>query len=272
MAAGNAHTDQVQRNLIEYHRLFAEVPGISFVDEDVVYIACQGLPESKVIRTKFTNRDLSQRIERTLDDIGRTTASVDWLVFPGCEPTDLGKQLIKHGEGAADGWQLIGEVGGPGGIWMLGDLTSLSVEPIVSPDFHVIRVRSEAQLDEWERINLKGFGSSDYQVLYGAFSRHGLGPDSKALHYIGYLDNEPVTSATLFLAAGIAGIYNVSTPEAFRRQGFGSAVTHAALQDAQQGGYRTAFLQSSGLGKGVYGNLGFATTDFGIREYAWKKR
>jgi predicted GNAT family acetyltransferase len=272
VAIGNEHTGQVQENLIAYHRLFANLPGIRFVEEEIVYIACQGLPEPKVMRTNFTDGEISRRVERALARIGKTTKSIDWLVFPSCQPADLGKQLIKHAKAAADGWRLVGEIGGTGGIWMLAELTSLSDGPSVSPNIRVIRVRNEAQLKEWERINLKGFSSNDYQVLYNAFSRQGLGPDSSALHYIGYLNDQPVTSATLFLAGGIAGVYNVSTPEVFRRQGFGSAITHAALEDAIQRGYRTAFLQSSSLGKGVYSDLGFVTTDFGIREYVWRKR
>jgi hypothetical protein len=272
MATANEHADQVQRNLIEYHRLFMGLPGVSFVDEDVVYIACQGLPGSKVIGTNFTTGDLSKRINETLDRVGRTTASIDWLVFSHCQPPDLGEQLIEYSKVAADGWRLTGDVGGPGGIWMLADLTPLSDRPDVDRNFCVRRVRSETQLKEWEAINLEGFGSNDHQVLYGAFSRHGFSSDASALHYVGYLNDEAVTSATLFLGAGIAGIYNVSTPEAWRRQGFGSAITHATLRDAQQRDYQKAFLQSSHLGKGVYSNLGFVTADFGIREYVWQKR
>lgn len=272
MLTGNKYASQVQENLIAYHRLFADLPGISFIEEEIVYIACRGLPEPKVLRTNFTGSDISGSVKNALDRIGRTTKNIDWLLFPSCQPADLDNQLIKHADAAADGWRLVGKVGGPGGIWMLAELTSLSDRPYVSPNFHVIRVSNEDQLREWERINLKGFGSNEDQILYGAFLRQGFGTDSNVLNYIGFLNDQPITSATLFLAGGIAAVYNVSTPESFRRQGFGSAITRAALEDAIHRGYRSAFLQSSTLGKSVYSNLGFTTTDFGIREYVWQKR
>lgn len=269
---GSDYTHQVQRNLIEYHRLFADITGISFVDDDIVYLACKGLPGSIVLRTNFSDADISLRVEKALDRIGQVTNSIDWWVFPSCRPADLGEQLIQHAKALACDWQLVGDVAGPGGIWMLADLTSLSDAPSVSPDFRVERVGDAAQLKEWVAINAEGFGSDDYQVFSDAFARHGFGPDASALHYIGYLNDQPVSSATLFLAGEIASVFNVSTPEPLRRQGFGSAVTYAALQDAPKRGYRTAYLQSSGLGRGVYIGLGFTITDFGIREYVWQKR
>ena len=42
---------------------------------------------------------------------------------------------------------------------------------------------------------------------------------------MGYVDQQPVTSSTVLLTEGMASIYNVSTPEAYRRRGFGTAIT-----------------------------------------------
>lgn len=272
--SGNEYTDQVQENLIAYFRLFEGLPGVTFVEEDIVFVASQGLPGSQVLRTRVPDEVVEQRLDEALSQIGQSSDGVDWFVFPSCRPDDLGQRLVTHGEagGPNGAWRLFGKIGGPGGTWMVADLASLANHASVPANFHIKQARDLTQLKAWEKINAKGFGSDNYQIFYDAFARHGFGPEANALHFIGYLGDEPVTSATLFLAGGIASVFNVSTPEALRRQGFGSAITYAALQEAPKRGYQTAYIWSSPLGRGVYGKLGFAITDFGVREYQWQKR
>jgi len=57
-----------------------------------------------------------------------------------------------------------------------------------------------------------------------------------------------------------------------RRQGFGAAITLAALQHARALGHRWTWIWASSLGRSVYEKLGFVMADFGVREYQWKKR
>ena len=272
--AGDELSDRVQANLIAYHRLFAGLPGITVVEDDIVFIASRGFPGSLVLGTRFPDEAIEHRIDESLSEIGRRTDSIDWFVFPSCQPTDLGNRLAEHGHaGRPDsGWRLFGKVGGRGGIWMLGDLATLSDGPSVPPGFRVDRVSEHAQLEQWALINAEGFGGDYHQIIYDAFVLQGFGRGADLQNYVGFVADEPVTSATLFLAGGIASIYNVSTPESLRRQGFGGAITHAALREAPGRGYQTAFIQSSELGKNVYGSLGFVVRDFGIREYQWHKQ
>ena len=153
---------------------------------------------------------------------------------------------------------------------MIAELDALA-SPTVSTYFHVEQV-VEPMLQAWKLINTQGFGGGDYQVFFDAFARHGFDEDAVALHYIGYMDKQPVTSAILILGGGIASVYNVSTPEALRRRGFGSAITYAVLLEASKRGYKSAYVWSSRLGRRVNGKLGFVTSDFGIREYQWQRR
>ena len=63
----------------------------------------------------------------------------------------------------------------------------------------------------------------------------------------------------------IVGLYNISTLEAFRRRGVGTALTLQTLLDARDGGFRTATLQAA-AGVSIYTGIGF--TPFGdITEY-----
>jgi hypothetical protein len=252
--------DQMQENLIAYFRLFAGLPGVTFVESDVTwFVNASGEVGNHALRAQLDGGDIERRIDAILGEFGQYADQVDWLVFPGCRPLDLGKRL------EARGMQ-----GGLGGIWMLADLASLPSAPMVSDTFHIEQVRDSTALEIWKQISAEGFGS-DTQIYYDAYARHGFGADAISLHYIGYLGDQPATSSTLLLAGGIASVYDVSTPPALRRQGYGGAITFAMLQAARIRGYRHAWIWSSPMGQSVYRKLGFVAADFGVREYRWHR-
>ena len=273
--SGMARINQIQENFIAYFRLFAGLPGVIFVEEDITWIFSK-VPGKTVLKTNISDDVTEQRMNEVFSQFGQHCDHFDWLVFPSCRPRNLGERLVVKGKqgGPEATWSLHGEIGAQGGIWMLADLKSMADSPPVPARFHTERVSDPTLLEEWRRINSEGFGASvesGCQTHYDAYAGHGFESDATALHYIGYLDDKPVTSATLLLAGGIASVYGDSTPPYLRRKGFGSAVTFAAFQDAYERGYETAFVQSSRMGVGAYRRIGFVTTDLGIREFQWKK-
>lgn len=139
-----------------------------------------------------------------------------------------------------------------------------------SERFRIEQVRSLSMLEEWRQISAAGFGS-DVQIHADAYARHGFGDTACSLHYIGYLDDQAVTSATLLLAGGIAGLWDVSTPPALRGRGFGSLISQHLLDEAQRHGYHQAWVWSSRMGQRVYQRVGFIAVDVGVREYQWQK-
>lgn len=274
--------NQIQENLIAYFRLFAGLPGVTFVEEaDVTWIASKGFPGNLVLRSQLPVAGLDQRLDEILHRIGQTTHAVDWFVFPSCLPIWLGEQLATRGgaDNANDNWRLVGQAGGPGGDWLVADLAMLPSAPPVADRFHIEAAQDQPMLEKWLMAFVAGFGHDvpalekiKEHTFYAAYARRGFGPDADALHAIGYLDEQPVTSASLFLAGGIASLFTVSTPPAFRRQGFGSAISWAMLQEAQTRGYAQAYVWSSTLGKSVYQGIGFVPIALGMREYSWQKR
>jgi GNAT superfamily N-acetyltransferase len=251
--------DQVQENMLAYFRLFAGLPGITVVDEDVFWlVSTRGEPGNHLLRTRIPG-DAERRIDAIFNQIGQSTDQIDWLVFPGCRPTDLGTRLEARGM-----------IGGPGGTWMLTDLPARHSPFPIPKRFHIEQVRDLEMLDTWKHVSAAGFGV-DVQIHTDAYARHSFGSAAVSLHYIGYLDDAPVTSATLLLAGGIAGIWDVSTPPAVRGQGFGSAITLHMLHETHQRGYQQAWVWSSKMGKGVYSKVGFVPADFGVREYQWHR-
>jgi ribosomal protein S18 acetylase RimI-like enzyme len=79
--------------------------------------------------------------------------------------------------------------------------------------------------------------------------------------YLGEVDGQPVTTGVGLTLGSYVGIFNIATPPACRRRGYGAAVTARAVADGVAAGAKWAWLQSSPAGYQVYQRLGFRTTE-----------
>lgn len=148
------------------------------------------------------------------------------------------------------------------------DLGELQEPPHVPVEIRPV-VGAE-DLKVWARIFAAGFEVPDsfagpLHELYDSLR----GAGSPLRHYVAFLDGEPVATSSLFLGAGVAGIYDVATLRAARGKGIGSAVTAAPLLEARSGGCRIGILQASQLGVPVYERLGFRTV-CAMECFVWK--
>lgn len=258
--------DQLQRamqaNYIEYFRPFQMLPSAQFYEDDeVTWVLPMGAPGNHVLRADFSAESIPQKLKTLFETLDQYVYVVRWLVYEHDSPSDLGDQLAEFG--------LTGSTGEP---CMLRNLDQLPPQSKID-ELKIVQVTTEAQLDDWRRATGNGFGGG--YLLAGRWSEtyrlDGLQPDGDFLHYIGYFQGKPVTSASLLLAGGIAGIYDVSTDPAYRKRGFASAITLAQLHEAKRRGFSHAYLRSSKEGKPVYERLGFETHCY-EREYLWRSR
>jgi ribosomal protein S18 acetylase RimI-like enzyme len=79
--------------------------------------------------------------------------------------------------------------------------------------------------------------------------------------YLGEVGDEPVTTGLGVTLGSYVGIFNIATPPAQRRRGYGAAVTARAVSDGLAAGATWAWLQSSEPGYPVYQRLGFRTVE-----------
>ncbi len=141
--------------------------------------------------------------------------------------------------------------------WMALVLDELP-DTVRRPDGLEIRVVDDkAALDVWIDTFARGYELQPEwkEPLAGIYQA--LGCDLPLRHYIAFLQGAPLAAASLFLAEGVAGIWNVATVKETRGQGLGSAIVWQALRDARQMGYSIAALESSKMGYPVYRRLGF---------------
>jgi ribosomal protein S18 acetylase RimI-like enzyme len=129
-------------------------------------------------------------------------------------------------------------------------------ESAVPPhDLRVERVRTPAMLAAFERSQHRGFETPELAKLgtFGVFAPRLL--EDPAMHILAIRDHsgEVVSSAMAYVACGVAGIYSVATPPEHRRQGYGEAVTRAAINAARL----PAVLQPSAMGEAIYRRMGF---------------
>jgi GNAT superfamily N-acetyltransferase len=230
---------------------FGRAPSVSIRDDRELFWFLTGLPDPAFNSIMYANLG-SGRIDAAVAELRALRAAhsvpMNWLIGPTSRPTDLADQLVARGfEHKVDLTPMTRSL-----VDALPD-----VDPV--PGFTIERVVDSAALAEWIDAEVRGFETEGPTAQGLAAMRRGMGlwPRIPMRYFLGRLDGVPVATASLLLAGGIAGIYDVSTVPAARRRGIGAVMTVAALQEARALSYETAFLQPSEMGEALYRRLGF---------------
>lgn len=243
---------------------FAYLPGLTegmLVEEGLdLVLVDSGLPTdtfNAVCRAKLGRDCAARRIEAAILHFRRKNLPFSWWVGPLSEPATLGEELERYGLSFAEK-----EVG------MAADISHLSESTTNPEGLEIRRVSDERELSDYAQAIAANWNPPDEAVsaFYSLVATPALEPDCPARLFLGYALGEPVAASECFLFAGVAGVYNVVTTARARRQGFGSALTDAALREAREAGYRTAVLQASAQGRNIYARLGFVECG-AFREY-----
>jgi GNAT superfamily N-acetyltransferase len=203
-----------------------------------------------VLWSRFTLREADEAIARVLDVFRARRVPLWWWLFPNSGPYDLGERLEAHGLAREDDL--------PG---MAVDIDELPHSPPGPAGMRIERVADDGARLAWAEAYASGAGSPGCVAAALGDIVTADGNDDTALgwrHYVGWLDDQPAACASLFLGAGVAGVYNVATVPAARGRGIGSAMVIRALREARRLGYRVGVLQSAPMAIPMYERLGFA--------------
>lgn len=241
----------IEENGAEFLMVLGRAAGAEVRDDERVRWCIGNSPidyHNCVVRADLAPEEADAEIEASLERMRAHDVPGSWHVGPSMHPTDLGERLVAHGF----------EYGGDD-IGMAVNLSTLPDEVPAPEGLAVERVRDEAGLTAWVEALGSGFGEGPVEAEWVGemYRRLGLGEEGSCRHYLGRLDGEPVATSTLFIGAGVAGIYFVCTVEGARRRGIGAGVTLAALREARDLGYGVGVLGSSEMGYPVYRRLGF---------------
>ena len=201
-----------------------------------------------VFRTQLAPSEIDVKIRVTLDYFRSHNLPLIWWISPSTRPADLGQYLEAHG--LVPGADMIG---------MAIDLAAL--EECLPSESHLTikHVGDIETLREWAYPFAVAFGfpNSVVNIFCDLFTSLGLSRHLPLQHYVGFLKGKPVACSSMFLGAGVAGIYNVGTIPDKRGQGIGAALTWEPLCNARKMGYRIGVLHSSLMGFNVYRRIGF---------------
>ncbi len=204
---------------------------------------------NRVPRAQLAPDTVDERIEWVIARARELGVPFLWDVGPSMRPLDLGGHLLRHG------------FSDEGEEPAMGVALANLPETLPLPDgVTVERVLDRAAQEQWVRTSCEGFGMppSAVEPEVAAMAHDSLGDDAAAHYYLARLHGEPVATSALTPAAGVAGIFAVSTLEAARGRGIGTAVTLAPLLDARSRGYCVGVLQASEMGYPVYARMGFS--------------
>lgn len=250
----------VRLNLLNFFRYLGRAPQTEFRDED-------GLARWRTpVAYSWFNGGMTGRQARTGDHraIGEIVSAFRadgvsdftfWLA-PEIPGEAWAANLQAHGFRRTEG--------PPGMALELGALRAAAL-----PGLRIVPVTDADRLREWTTTFVAGYElPPDWEPpLFELLGGIGLGLPVR--HYLGYLDDKPVATSSLFLSAGVAGIQFVSTLREARGKGLGAALTLAPLLEARAMGYRVGVLQSSELGYPVYRRMGFQQV-CEVEHFYWK--
>jgi GNAT superfamily N-acetyltransferase len=133
------------------------------------------------------------------------------------------------------------------------------VKPTTLPPGYTLERVHASEEDAWGEAFARGY---ELPMPVGMCFGGGFDPRSPGAQSTGYYairrEGAIVATSAVFLAAGVAGIYAVSTVPEERGKGLGAHATAEPLRMARERGYRVGVLQASEAGHPVYVRLGFS--------------
>jgi GNAT superfamily N-acetyltransferase len=241
-------TSAIEENLFANLSPFSKWPRAETYDETDILWAITDIPFSglnNVMRAHLAPSQIETAIASVTAKARSRKVPLNWWTGPATQPANLGEYLESHG------FVSVGEM-----VGMAVILENLNENASMPEGFTIRPVVEDETLKQWCQVCIKGNGMPDF-VEEGYFDiMHYLDPNHVRV-YLGMLHGEPVATSLLFLAAGVAGIGNVATLPAVRRQGIGTQMTLTPLLEARRLGYKAGVLQATKMGAGVYRSLGF---------------
>ena len=171
-------------------------------------------------------------------------------IDPTVEPSNFREFLVNRG------FKLSGDE-----IWMFLNPLSFSLKE-KPQGLQVKRVKTADEMRKFIEVFDLSYEMGEDGKVYGEslFDAFISGiKDVEVFHYLGMIDNSPVSIASVYISHDAAGIYNVGTIPEFRKKGFGAALSRESIAEALKHNVRRLLLQTEleSEAESLYKNIGF---------------
>lgn len=238
----------VEENVREWTLLKGALPGVELHDDGDVVWLFSTVPGrgGAVSAARFTPESADARIRTILEHHRRHMEPTLWWTGPVSAPADLESRLQRYG--------LHCQRRLPG---MVCDLLAMRTG---FPRPEKLEIRAVEDFSIFHQREHPFFGAGDTvrrRNLIEGIGFMARTEPRRAWHFVAFLDGVPLGCATVFLGAGVAGLYHVGTVQRARGYGIGKAVTLAALEHARDLGCRVSILHASDEGEPIYRRIGY---------------
>lgn len=207
--------------------------------------------------------ELLGRVERFAEEHNRQPA---FYIDPSTEPKSIETSLKARGFAREDEE-----------IWMFYP----KVRQLIAPQTAISGLNIRIVNSDQEFADFITVFHAAYEMLEGEQSSSPYGDSLIAArkhppknvvitHFVGYVEERPVSIASVYRTGRVAGLYNVGTPQLHRSKGYGAALSNSAIDAALRSGADKIILQT-GLDSPahrLYTRLGFT---LGFTAVIWSK-
>ena len=256
----------IEANLFSFFEQLSGWPRVEIHDEADSFWTISDLPFplfNSVMRARASSDRIDALIDERIAACQSRNVPMLWWTGPSTQPADLGARLEARGFLFEPSHGMIADLNDGENPALAGpthEELSITIEP----------VRDHATLKAWSRVLCDSFGAPPtFGEAFGELATAiGLEDGSPFRHWLARVNGQAAATCSMFLGAGVAGIYDVATIPEKRRRGIARRITDAAMHEARALGAGTAILHSSSLGAGVYRSLGFHDV-CEIGQYVW---
>lgn len=240
----------VQECARNYIRFLTSLPDIALHEEpDVFYVSADApvLYFNSVFNARF-NGNANRKIESAREFFRRRRRnSFTWHITPSSLPENLSELLM------AQGGELLESM-----PYLAVHLDDVPRDFPVPSTFDWKTVRTHETLAAWISVYCHARGYPEAaDNLFRIFADLDLTESSRLQLILGYLDEKPVSTYSVFMDRDIAGLYSLTTLPEARGHGLGTAMSIAAVDLAVSCGYETAMLLSEHPSRNICKRLGF---------------
>lgn len=241
---------RAELNLFSKFTFFPKVLGYDIAEQNSVRVINCNLKTSMfniVCDTKFTELDIDQNIKYVLDKYSNNPFA--WWIGPSDTPDVLQNKLLESGlKKETDEYAMFCD---------LSDFQEFKLDKKIV----IKQVRNQqGLLDFIKIISFYDHHVSEFLDNEKIISNEVM---TKNPMFVSYIDEEPVGIGAMHFNEGIAGIYDIITPENFRDKGIGTNIMKFLMNYAYERGFKNLCLSaSSDTGFRIYERLGFKIVGF----------